>query len=80
MRKVVSIEDRIWIGLTPEKLSELMRSGKLCGADIQTREPEAKAFVYHVCLEHCAQKMCHQCEMKPYCEKPVFRGMSKEKG
>lgn len=58
---------KVVVGLTREKLIELMEMGVLCGADLHSSDAETKALVHQACLQSCAKKVCANCEMSHLC-------------
>lgn len=55
------------IGLSAEKLLELMHSGLLCGADIRAMDNQTKQLVQQACLHACANKVCRECDFSDVC-------------
>ncbi|WP_024851807.1 hypothetical protein [Hydrogenovibrio kuenenii] len=55
------------IGLSTEKLLDLMRLGVLCGADIHAVDSASKRLVQQACLHACAEKVCRDCDFSDSC-------------
>ncbi|MPQ76742.1 hypothetical protein [Hydrogenovibrio sp. JE_KL2] len=55
------------IGISTDKLFELMRLGVLCGADIKALDSETKQLVQQACLHTCAEKVCRECDFSDVC-------------
>lgn len=55
------------IGLSTEKLLDLMRLGVLCGADIHVVDCASKQLVQQACLHACAEKVCRDCDFSDSC-------------
>ncbi|CAH0526090.1 hypothetical protein VHP8226_01576 [Vibrio hippocampi] len=48
----------IQIEISADKLASLVKSGHLCAAHIRCLNPDAKQFVWQLCLNNCADKLC----------------------
>lgn len=59
--------DEVVIGLSVEKLLELMRLGVLCGADVHVKNAATKKIIQQTCLNVCAEKVCQECDFSDVC-------------